>query len=152
VDYVKKCLTCVTFYKITYIYIIIKYCLSYPRVLLFWILLCPVSCQCPVSASVRHSLTSVPKKMVWENNGSVSTKHNCVMSKPKRAVWPYIPSSNVSWVRNTAALFCITRCISRRIFEVGSELLEFLNLSSQAMVLSPASFSRGFCFLSYMSS
>ena len=69
-----------------------------------------------------------------------------VQTKKRNPAWPNIPSSNVSWVRNTAALFCITRCILRRIFEVGSEPFEFLNLSSQAMVLSPASFSRGFCF------
>ena len=57
-----------------------------------------------------------------------------------------IPSSRVSCVRNTAALFCITRCMLRRILEVGNDPLAFLSLSNQAMVFSPASFSRGFCF------
>lgn len=56
-----------------------------------------------------------------------------------------IPSSSVSCVRNTAALFCITRCIFNRIFEVGIEPFEFLILSSHAMVFWPASFSNGFC-------
>lgn len=58
----------------------------------------------------------------------------------------FLPSSNVSCVRKTAALFCITLCMFSLILEVGSEPFEFLNLSSHAIVFSPASFSRGFCF------
>jgi len=57
-----------------------------------------------------------------------------------------LPSSNVSCVRNTAALFCIILCMFNLIVEVGRDPFEFLNLSSHAIVFSPASFSRGFCF------
>lgn len=57
-----------------------------------------------------------------------------------------IPSSSVLCVRKTAALFCITRCMFRRIWEVGREPFEFLNLSNHSIVFSPASLGKGFWF------
>ena len=87
------------------------------------------------------------------NSGKLCTKKNnnnkkikIKIKKEKTTTWKKVPSSNVSCVRKTAALFCIIRCIFNRIFEVGIEPFEFLILSSHAIVFSPASFSKGFCF------
>ena len=57
----------------------------------------------------------------------------------------YSPSLRVSSVRKTAALFCITRCMSNLIFEVGKSPLAFRSLSNQPIVFSPALAGRSFC-------
>ncbi len=49
-----------------------------------------------------------------------------------------MPSCSDSPVRNTAAWFCMTRCISSRIFAVGVLPFALRSLSSRATASSPA--------------
>ena len=60
-------------------------------------------------------------------------------------LYTYAPSLRVSSVLKTAALFCITRCMSSLIFEVGKSPLAFRSLSNQPIVFSPALAGRSFC-------
>lgn len=85
--------------------------------------------------------TGIEKEKLSRNKHKEDLASNILIDKKA-----LVPSSNVSCVRKTAALFCIILCMFNRIFDVGSEPLEFLNLSSQAIVFSPASFSKGFSF------
>ena len=61
-----------------------------------------------------------------------------------------IPSCNVFVVRNTAASFCIVRCICLRIAAVVLVPLALRMRSRRESARSEASFARGFCFSPFL--
>ena len=66
------------------------------------------------------------------------TNRNSKLETSKQKSRP--PSSKVSCDRNTAALFCIKRCILLRMSAVGRSPFAYRSLSNQAIVFSPAFF------------
>mmetsp|Transcript_11555 Transcript_11555/g.20898 ORF Transcript_11555/g.20898 Transcript_11555/m.20898 type:complete len:210 (-) Transcript_11555:837-1466(-) len=101
-----------------------------------------LSLRCSALRIVTAALMS---RFSSSSASSRSVFHTMLLSSSEMS--PYFPTvslisatpcASVSCVRNTAALVCITFCISRRMAAVGMEPFLWRSLSTRSMVAAPA--------------